>query len=391
MIKGTYIENSFSDKNHLPFLYSDHYLSLPQDSIRNFTAPQGSVLQIAKPKNMALDTTVDRLFTTTEARTKSISKPKIFNHTEINSVDSTEFSGSTSRIYYDIIPSFQKLPAYTGKGLNENFLANISEKTIDIHYKLLTVDKDTALGNTTPVNTSASITTIIPKQEIPSGFEGKERILHGNGWYILMLLIAVSIFAWGKSLYQKYLFQILASAYNYHTSIQLFRDKNVLFRNLSLILQVLFPLNVGLLLYFLIDFYHWQPPTGSAILNIFLLSFGVFLFFRLKILIYKALGHIFKVQEDFLEVQHHLNIFTKTLGVILLPFVVSMPFLNDSLKVGALFLLFGFLSVIMLLFFFRGIQIVNRKQVSFFFLILYLCAVEILPVALIVKASYTII
>ncbi|NJO70077.1 MAG: DUF4271 domain-containing protein, partial [Bacteroidetes bacterium] len=33
---------------------------------------------------------------------------------------------------------------------------------------------------------------------------------------------------------------------------------------------------------------------------------------------------------------------------------------------------------------------VKRKQVSIFFLILYLCAVEFLPAALILKASYSI-
>lgn len=391
MIKGIYIENSFSDNTHLPFFYSDHYLSFTQDTIKNNSVTQGSVFQISKPKNMALDTTVDRLFTATEARVKSIAKPKVFKTMEATTADSTEFAGSTSRIYYDIVPSFQKLPVYNGYGLNENFLANIQEKTIDIHYKTQVNPTDTSARDTAKVNITATGTSIVPQPEIPSGFEGKERNLNGNGWYILMLLIAVSVFAWGKALYQKYLYQIIASAYNYHTSIQLFRDKNVLFRNLSIILQVLFPLNVGLLLYFLIDYYHWQPPTSSAILNIFLLSFGVFLFFRIKTLIYKGLGHLFKVQDDFYEVQHHMNIFIKTLGVILLPFVVSMPFLSESLKMVFLFVLFGFLGVIMLLFFFRGIQIVNRKQVSFFFLILYLCAVEILPVALIVKASYTII
>jgi len=100
---------------------------------------------------------------------------------------------------------------------------------------------------------------------------------------------------------------------------------------------------------------------------------------------------LFKTQEDFNEVQHHINVFNQTLGVILLPFVIAMPFMDTTITKITLIGLFGFVGIFLLLFFFRGIQIVTRKQVSFFFLILYLCAIEILPVALLIKTSYAII
>ncbi|NJK94969.1 MAG: DUF4271 domain-containing protein [Bacteroidales bacterium] len=184
--------------------------------------------------------------------------------------------------------------------------------------------------------------------------------------------MTLSIFAWGKAFYYKYLLQILSSVYNYQISIQLFRDKNVLFRNLSIILQILFSINIGLLIFFLLENYNLdQVFTSSSLLNITLYSVGVFLFFKLKSYLYKLLGHLFKVQEDFFEIQHHMNGFAQTLGLVLLPFVIAMPFLEEPLRSIFLYSLFAALGILLMLFFFRGIQIVKRKQVSIFFLILY--------------------
>lgn len=387
MVKGIPIENNFSDITHLPFFLSDHYLIQIPDTLTKSNTVTSPVLQVTRPKIFDTDSLspdrqrLERIFQVAEEREKQMSKPKTVKQVVIKE-DTTVFEGSTSRIYTDFTPSFQKLPDYNADRLNENFLSNISEKNIHIFYK----SKDSS-----EINKTVHSTVVTTQQKIPTGFEGKGRVIETNGWYILTLLIALSIFAWGKFLYQKYLLQILSSVYNYQISIQLFRDKNVLFRNLSIILQVLFPINVGLLIYYLIDFYNLNHVFNSSIIDIALYSFGVFLFFRLKAFIYRFIGFVFKVQEDFYEIQHHMNIFNQALGVVLVPFVVSLPFLNEGLKIYFLGGLFTFLGIMVLLFFFRGVQIVNRKQVSFFFLILYLCAVEILPVILLIKASYTIV
>lgn len=313
------------------------------------------------------------------------SQKNLVTKRKINTVelkDSTFLNGSTSRVYSDFVPAFQKL-SYNPESVNSNFLSNIAEKTIDIHFKT----------NDSIQNINASTVSIPPvaKTRIPSGFEGNTRIYDNNGWYIFVLLISISIFAWGKSLYQKYLLQVINSVYNYQISVQLFRDKNALFRNLSLILQVLCPINIGLLVYFLIDFYNFNHISTFPLASIALYSLIVFLFFKLKNILYKFLGVLFKVQEDFHEIQHHMNVFVQTIGIVLLPFIVSMPFIEDNLKNYFLLALFLITGIFVLLFFFRGFQIVSRKQVPIFFLILYLCAVEFLPVALLIKASYSMV
>jgi hypothetical protein len=384
MVKGISSESSYSsDFTKIPLL--SHEQVFYQDTIRTKTLSTPSVLQIPKANiNSAQSDSLEnarleRLFKVAEEREKSMARPKYKALVIVE--DTTAEKGSISRIYSDFKPSFQKETFYKDYS-QQNFLLNISEKTVNIHFKV----KDTATVNTSNVSIA-----VAPKQLPPAGFEGKARDYGTSGWYVFVLLISLSIFAWGKSLYQKYLLQIFNSVYNYQISIQLFRDKNALFRNLSIILQILFPINLGLLIYFLIDFYHFNHVSEYPIASLGIYSFSVFLFFRLKTWLYKFLGLVFKVQEDFYEIQHHLNIFSQSLGVVLLPFVISMPFLNETFKNIVLVSLFIIIGAYILLFFFRGFQIVTRKQVSVFFLIIYLCAVEILPVALLIKTSITII
>lgn len=390
MIKGNPIESSSSSNfdYNIPLFTSERIIY--QDTLKSAPVTSQSVLQVSKPK-INLDTAsidrqrLDRLFQVAAEREKKLVRPKTTTSTLANTEvkeDTVSFQGSTSRIYSDFIPSFQKSSGYNPGDINDNFLLNISEKTVDIHYKV----KDT-----TKVNTSAVSSVQVPKTEIPTGFEGNLRNYDTHSWYVVVLLLSLSIFAWGKSLYQKYLLQIFNSVYNYQISIQLLRDRNALFRNLSIILQVLFPINVGLLIYFLIEFFQFNHVSPMPLVNIAIYSLSIFLFFRLKTFLYKFLGLVFKVEEDFNEIHHHMNVFNQSLGVILLPFIISMPFLNDSIKNIFLIGLVFVIGVFILLFFFRGFQIVSRKQVPVFFLILYLCAVEILPVVLLVKTSYTII
>jgi hypothetical protein len=392
MVKGIPIDHcSSSDFAYIPLHSSD--LIFYQDTVKSKTIVSPSVLQVSRPKisadTISLDNQrLERLFQAAEEREIKMAKPKAKKVIEIKE-DTTAIIGSTDRIYSDFTPSFQKLPGYSPGNINDNFLLNIAEKTVDLHYKV--TDTLKLVSDSSEVNTSS--VSLIPKPESapPHGFQGNMREMDANGWYIFLLILSLSIFAWGKALYQKYLLQIMNSLYNYQISIQLFRDKNALFRNLSIILQVLFPINLGLLIYFLNDFYKINQATENPALSIILYSVIVFLFFRFKVILYKFLGLVFKVQDDFSEIQHHMNTFIQSLGVVLLPFVISLPFLGGELRNIFLIGLYFLTGVFIILFFFRGFQIVSRKQVPIFFLILYLCAVEILPVALIVKTSYLII
>lgn len=382
MIKGISIDSSSTDFDYIPLPNSEQNFLQVQDTTRNIisapaqetgTQPALNSDTNATPRQQAVRNTV------TDAQ-----PPKTNLKSQETATQDTVivFKGSTLRLF-NYYPEL-KTSTQNNQTLNSNIIKNIGEKSLYGQPVASQPIIDTTKAKATHVAVQ------VPKEPVITGFEGKQLKSTSYDWYTLVLLIAVAIFAWGKSLYHKYLLQIISSVYNYQISIQLFRDKNALFRNLSIILQVLYPISFGLLIYTLINYFHLNHLFGWALANIATYSFGVFLFFQLKALLYKFIGIVFKVKEDFYEIQHHLNIFNQTIGMCLLPFLISIPFLDERFKSIAIVGLFLFAGATLLLFFYRGFQVVTRKQVPIFFLILYLCAVEILPIVLVIKTSYSI-
>lgn len=393
MAKGMFILEQFANLHSTPLFLSENTFAktFPQDTTvkKSLSPVSPSVIQQAKPKIIGLNDTIsidqsriDAIFKAAEERETKLSQSSVPKK-KIIITDTTSFEGSLARIYSGFVPSFKSIPDYNSSELNDNFLTNIYEKTIHLNYK-----EDIKTSS----QSSKTLKTYIPlKNKTEFGYEGKTRESNINGWYVLLALLSISIFAWGKSLYQKYLYQIVESLFNYQLANRLYRDKNILFRNLSIGLQILFSLNIGLFLYYLSIRYNLNNITNLPLANILIYSSGIFLFFQFKAALYKFIGYIFKVQDDFSEILHHVTIYNKALGLFLLPITLSIPFVNNYLQTGLLFFSLFIISALLLLVLFRGFQIVNKKHVSFFFLILYLCAVEILPVIILIKASDTII
>jgi len=393
MAKGMFIVEQIANLHNTPLFYTENYFvnTFLQDTTakKSLSPVSQSVIQQARPKIIGINDSIsidqsriEAIFKAADEREAKLSQSNAPKKKVIIS-DTTSFEGSLTRIYSGFVPSFKSLPDYNGSELNENFLSNINEKTIHLHYK------EDIKANSQSAKTLK--TYISAKDKANFGYEGKTRESNINGWYVLLAILSISIFAWGKSLYQKYLYQIVESLFNYQLANRLYRDKNILFRNLSIGLQLLFSLNIGLFLYYLSIRYNLKNLTNLPLANILIYSSGIFLFFQFKAALYKFIGYIFKVQDDFSEILHHVTIYNKALGLFLLPITLSIPFVNNHIQTGLLFFSLFIISSLMLLVLFRGFQIVNKKHVSFFFLILYLCAVEILPVVILIKASDTII
>jgi hypothetical protein len=82
-------------------------------------------------------------------------------------------------------------------------------------------------------------------------------------------------------------------------------------------------------------------------------------------------------------------IYNRMVGLVLLPIISVVPFINTQFAPWLLYA--GIVALIALYFFriFRGIQIGIKNRLSIFYLILYLCALEILPLLVLYKLVET--
>jgi hypothetical protein len=206
----------------------------------------------------------------------------------------------------------------------------------------------------------------------------------GNDWLTAILFVAFIILASVKAGYSKYLTTLFQSLANYSTSFRMFREKNYTIFHGAFRLEVLF--------YLIFSVYIFQvmvmvSPGDELFTALF---FGktlvaVVVYFLLKKLAYHALGSIFIDANDTREYLFNMDNFNRGAGIVLFPVVALIaysPFESPMIAVflGVLTVVFFYLMLLK-----RGISILLKKQFPIFYLFLYLCTLEFLPLLLIYK------
>lgn len=232
-------------------------------------------------------------------------------------------------------------------------------------------------------------TSVHATQIQSTGFQGNLRHEAGFSWLPAILISTLFIFSWIKLMYYKYVLQVLGATVNYQVSNRLFRERNVLIRNMSLGLNTIFAINTGLLIFYLFKYLNIEPIKANPFVSLSIYSISVLIIYFIKTFFLRVLGFLFMVKEEFAEYIHNINLFNKNTGLLLFPVVILYPYINEHLKPVVLYTGITLFLLMILLRFFRGFQIIIRKGVSVFYLILYLCAIEILPVLLLIKLSST--
>ncbi len=204
-------------------------------------------------------------------------------------------------------------------------------------------------------------------------------------WITILLASSLLILGWVRLFNKKYITSIFKSIISYQESSSLLREKNSLMERASFLLNTLFISNTAL---FIVQIKYFLNFSFSSIEN-HLVYFIVFSSL-LALYIFRALtsgfiGYVFLKQKVFGEYFHNVNIFTKATGLLLFPVIISLQFL--SFYYVHIFIYAGMIMISLLYFFMiiRAFQIINRKNVSIFYMILYLCAFEISPFLVIYK------
>ncbi|PXX97009.1 hypothetical protein DF185_18460 [Marinifilum breve] len=288
-----------------------------------------------------------------------------FINSSVSPVHKTVFQDSSLQV------NFKLDSLNNGKDTTDQTAGIIADstKTDSIHLNLITL-KD-------------SITT--DSIERPLIREGKLIETSQSDWMVGVSLFVVILMAIIRFSFSKYLQRLIDAIVNYQVSNNLFLEKNM--RNLrgSIFLNGLFFINAS---FFAVLYYnYWYSDSGiKTSLLTFLYTLAAFLIIYFgKFVVIRTLAYIFDGVKEGKEYLHNVFIYNKNLGIFLLPLTLSIPFIADF----AAYLLLNAGLVIALIFYlfrlFRGIKILFRKHVSIFYMILYLCALEILPLLVIYK------
>ena len=151
-------------------------------------------------------------------------------------------------------------------------------------------------------------------------------------------------------------------------------------------LFLLFGLTFGLFLYQFSAYQHVYYTISGFPLFISL-TFIILVLFAVKFLVVKFLGFVFNINKlvtEYLSVSY-LTYFN--IAFVFLPVAVCFSLLADGLIPYVLWLAYGVIAAIFVWQYLRGsVEIISNILFHKFYLIVYLCALEICPVLILIKA-----
>ncbi|WP_462319183.1 DUF4271 domain-containing protein [Marinilabilia sp.] len=212
--------------------------------------------------------------------------------------------------------------------------------------------------------------------------------LLSQDWFLFVLVGLVAIIGFVRFRWQKYLSDVFSAVVFSNVANKLQSDTSGNKRLASFWLGFLFYANFSLLLFETMRFSERTFFNLEGWRLLMALIGFLFVIFTLKFVVYKFVGWVFRVQESTGEYLFQSSVMSKAFGVILMPLVIIFPFLEPEARIWIPRI--G-LSVFILLYVIqigRGIGANLRNTLSGYYIILYLCALEILPLSILYKVLF---
>jgi hypothetical protein len=162
----------------------------------------------------------------------------------------------------------------------------------------------------------------------------------------------------------------------------LFREESTRFSSYFVLLYFIFIINLSIAIYLILGYYN--GPKGVIVL--LSIMGALTLVYIIRHLGLMFMGNIFGVSKNANLYSFTILLFNSCLGIVLLPLNFLMAYSPDQIKQVSIYLTLAIIGILLLLRLVRGLFIASefifQRLFQFF---IYLCAVEIVPVLLLVK------
>ncbi len=215
-------------------------------------------------------------------------------------------------------------------------------------------------------------------------FEGLERSLFSKDWITLIILVVLILITFSKYYYNERFTKLFSLLYSEKYYTDFLKTKPFLFSLFHFFLFLVLLLNLSLLVYF--SFETFKPDKYTIEFSFFIqIVLVVFLYFLARYIIGYLLGIIFDVFEH----QRHFTFLKisnlSLISILYFPLLILISYSTIALRK---FLISFSLIMVLVLLFSRYYVMLKNERLNFnkfFYLILYLCALEIAPFIVIYK------
>ncbi|TVR71621.1 MAG: DUF4271 domain-containing protein [Marinilabiliales bacterium] len=210
-------------------------------------------------------------------------------------------------------------------------------------------------------------------------------MLQGTLWVPALVILSFLLLTWVKLIYVQFITPVLVSALSYKEAEKLYNARGAATQNAFMVMHSIFVINGSLFLLFIADHFNFGMPDLHPAMLFIIVSLFLILVFALRSAVLRLNGFLFDRSVLFARYLHSVSIYNKILGLLLLPVIIGLLYAGDSAYVPLIYSGIIMAGVFYVLQLWRGLEIVMKKEFSVFYLILYFCAFEFLPVFVLYK------
>lgn len=228
-------------------------------------------------------------------------------------------------------------------------------------------------------------TSLFTPHKLKSVHSGPVALNRPSGdWATIVFILCLIVFAWIQTFYPKRFIQIFRAVAQPHFLNQLEREGNLFKERVRLGLSFIYYCTSSIFIFLVLNAFDIRPSGISSLMLTTAIFAGLFLFQLIKLLVIHLTGIIFKTSETARQYQLNSMIFNHIIGILLLP-VIILAFYWDSRDI--IFVAIAIASLLLLYRTFRGLLTgLSNSSYNLFYLFLYICTLEILPLIILFKA-----
>ena len=215
-----------------------------------------------------------------------------------------------------------------------------------------------------------------------------------NGWMFWAFLLCFIVYSITKAIFHRQSSPTFSQIFNYNFAQKEFHKSSEKTQIATIIFQVLYAFNIGLFGFFGLQYYlHWNIDTWQAIGRTGAIASVVLVLFFVKKSFYILISHIYDGVMYARECVFSVYLFNRAIGICLFPILISLAFVDPEILKPNVLLIIGYILIgtLYILRLYREFQISLKNHISIFYIFLYLCTLEILPLMVLVKVFTSIV
>ncbi len=200
-----------------------------------------------------------------------------------------------------------------------------------------------------------------------------------------VLLVLFVFFVWLYTSNFKTINQVVKDFFQFRYGAKQPRESTAIGNRAYIFMSSFFIITLSILIGRTLDYYDIKL-FSTNIPDEIIFGILIILMYTIKLMVIKLTGFIFKLQTEASRYFHQVVSYCNSLGLFLLPVIILLSFFKQAsplifISAGGI-LVAGFLFIRM----FNGVVLgLNSSKISKFYLFIYLCALEILPLIIIAK------